>query len=69
MIEHGRFPYNVYTPYILYEACVTSISDYGSKIPGYTQYDPTVQLHTRAIQAFLGLPKISCNVGVLSEVD
>ena len=56
----------MYTPYILYEACV---SDYGSKIPGYTQYDPTVQLHTRAIQAFLGLPKNSCNVGVLSEVD
>ena len=67
MIKHGGFPFNVYT--ILYEACVTSISDYCSEITGYTQYEPTVQLHTRAIRAFLGLPKNSCNVGVLSEVN
>ena len=67
MIKHGGFPFNVYT--LLYEACVTSISDYGSEITGYTQYEPTVQLHTRAIRAFLGLPKNSCNVGVLSEVN
>ena len=67
MIKHGGFPFNVYT--ILYEACVTSISDYASEITGYTQYEPTVQLHTRAIRAFLGLPKNSCNVGVLSEVN
>ena len=67
MIKRGGFPFNVYT--ILYEACVTSISDYCSEITGYTQYEPTVQLHTRAIRAFLGLPKNSCNVGVLSEVN
>jgi hypothetical protein len=67
MIKHGGFPFNVYT--IVYEACVTSISDYCSEITGYTQYEPTVQLHTRAIRAFLGLPKNSCNEGVLSEVN
>ena len=67
MIKHGGFPFSVYT--ILYDACVTSISDYASEITGYTQYEPSVQLHTRAIRAFLGLPKNSCNVGVLSEVD
>ena len=61
------FPFNVYT--VLYDACVTSISDYASEITGYTQYQPTLDLHTRAIRAFLGLPKNSCNVGVLSEVD
>ena len=67
MIKNGGFPFNVYT--VLYDACVTSISDYASEITGYTQYQPTLDLHTRAIRAFLGLPKNSCNVGVLSEVD
>ena len=67
MIKHGGFPFNVYS--VLYDACVTSISDYASEIMGYTQYDSTVQLHTRAIRAYLGLPKNSCSVGVQSEVD
>ena len=67
MIKNRGLPYNVYS--ILYDSCVTSISDYASEITGYTQYDHSVQLQTRAIRAFLGLPKNSCNMGVLSEVD
>ena len=67
MIKNGGFPFNVYS--VLYDACVTSIADYASEIMGYTQYDSTVQLHTRAIRAYLGLPKNSCSVGVQSEVD
>ena len=54
---------------VLYDACVTSITDYASAIMGYKQYDSTVQLYTRAIRAYLGLPKNSCGVGVKSEVD
>ena len=67
MIKNKGFPFNVYT--ILYEACVTSISDYAGEITGHTQYSQSVQLHTRAIRAYLGLPKNSCSVGVMSEVD
>ena len=67
MIKNRGFPFRVYT--VLYEACVTSIVDYAGEVTGYTQYSRSVQLHTRAIRAFLGLPKNSCNVGVLSEVD
>ena len=67
MIKNRGFPFRVYT--VLYEACVTSIVDYAGEVTGYTQYSRSVQLHARAIRAFLGLPKNSCNVGVLSEVD
>jgi hypothetical protein len=67
MIKNGGFPFNVYS--ILYEACVTSIADYSGEVFGYNQHQPTLKLHLRAIRAFLGLPKTSCNVGVLSEVD
>ena len=67
MIKNGGFPFRVYT--ILYDACVTSISDYASEITGYTQYQSTLKLYLRAIRAFLGLPKNSYGVGVLSEVD
>ena len=67
MIKNGGFPYKVYT--ILYNACVTSIVDYGGEVTGFTQYDPSLQVHLKAVRAFLGLPKNSCSVGVLSEVD
>ena len=67
MIKNGGFPYNVYT--VLYNACVTSITDYASEITGYTQFESALQVQIRAIRAYLGLPKNSVNVGVLSEVD
>ena len=66
MIKNGGFPYKVYS--MLYNACVTSVSDYSGPVTGYLQYDSTLQLHLRAIRAFLGVPKNTCNVGVLSEV-
>ena len=66
MIKNGGFPYKVYS--LLYNACVTSVSDYSAAVTGYLQYDSTLQLHLRAIRAFLGVPKNTCNVGVLSEV-
>ena len=62
-----HIPYNVYS--VLYDMCVTSICDYAAEVTGYTQYQPTIDLHTRAIRAYLGLPKNSCNVGRHSEVD
>ena len=67
MIKNGGFPYKVYT--ILYNACVTSIVDYGGEVTGFTQYDPSLQVHLKAVRAFLGLPRNSSSVGVLSEVD
>ena len=67
MIKNGGFPYNVYS--LLYNTCVTSVSDYSGPVTGYQKYDSTLKIHLRAIRAFLGVPKNTCNVGVLSEVD
>ena len=39
------------------------------RLTGFNQYGKSVQLQSRAIRAFLGLPKNSCSMGVLSEVD
>ena len=66
MIKNGGFPFNVYS--LLYNACVTTISDYSGPVTGFLQYDSTLKLHLRAIRAFLGVPKNACNFGVLSEV-
>ena len=66
MIKNGGFPYSVYS--ILYDAGVTSVSDYGGEITGYSQHEPTMKLHLRAIRAYIGVPKNATNVGVLSEV-
>ena len=53
----------------MYESCVTSISDYAGEVIGFTQFERSVQLQARAIRAYLGLPRNSCRVGVLSEVN
>ena len=55
MIKNGGFPVNVYKTVV--EACVFSISDYAGEVWGSHEYASTKQLHTRAIRAFLGLPK------------
>ena len=67
MIKNGGFPYKVYS--MLYDACVTSVADYSAPVTGYLQYDSSLQLHLRAIRAYLGVPRNACNPGVLSEVD
>ena len=67
IIKNGGFSYNVYS--LLYNSCVTSVSDYSGPVTGYLQYDSALKIHLRAIRAFLGVPKNACNVGVLSEVD
>ena len=67
MIKNQGFPFNVYS--ILYEACVCSISEYGSEIFGFVKYDSTFKLHLRAARAFLGLPKNVTSVGLISELD
>ena len=41
MIKNGGFPYNVYS--LLYNACVTSVSDYSGPITRYLQYDSSLK--------------------------
>ena len=67
MIKNGGFPLKVYK--ILYESCVCSISDYGSEILGFHQYDSIEKLHSRAIRAFLGVPRTAPIVGLRSEIN
>ena len=67
MIKNGGFPYNIYS--LLYETCVTSISDYGGEIFGYNEQASNLNLHLRAIRAFIGVPKNATKPGILSEVD
>ena len=67
MIKNKGFPFSVYS--ILYEACVCSISQYGSEVFGYEQYDPSFKLHLRAARAFLGLPKNVTSFGLVSELN
>ena len=67
MIKNQGFPFNVYS--ILYKACVTSISEYGSEVFGFEQFDCTFKLHLRAARAFLGLPKNVTSFGLVSELD
>ena len=67
MIKNHGFPYSVYTQ--LYNACVCSVSMYGSEVFGYHEYDSLYKLHLRALRAFFGLPKNVTSAGLLSEVD
>ena len=67
MIKSKGFPFSVYS--ILYQACVCSISQYGSEVFGYDQYNSYFKVHLRAARAFLGLPKNLASFGLVSELD
>ena len=67
MIKNSGFPYNVFS--LLYNACVTSISDYSGAITGFQSFQSSFKLHVRALRAFLGLPKNVCIPGLVSEFD
>ena len=54
---------------ILYKACVCSISEYGSEVFGFDQYNSSFKLHLRAARAYLGLPKNVTSYGLISELD
>ena len=66
MIKNKGFPFSVYST--LYQACVCSISQYGGELFGFSEYESSFKLHTRAIRAFLGLPKQVASFGLASEV-
>ena len=54
---------------MLYQACICSISQYGSEVYGYEKFDSAFKLHLRAARAFLGLPKNVASFGLVSELD
>ena len=53
---------------MLYDSCVSSVSDYSAALTGFSDYECLTKIQLRAIRAFLGLPKNAPNAGVLSEV-
>ena len=67
MIKNKGFPYSVYS--MLYQACVCSVSLYGSEVFGFSKFESVYNLHLRAIRAFLGLPKNTASSGLASEFD
>ena len=67
MIKNKGFPFSIYS--ILYQACICSISQYGSEVFGFDKFDSTYKLHLRAARAFLGLPKNVASFGLLSELN
>ena len=67
MIKNNGFPFSVYST--LFEACVCSISLYGGEVFGYAEYESQFRIHTRAIRAFLGLPKQVTSFGLVSELE
>jgi hypothetical protein len=67
MIKNQGFPFNVYS--VLYNACVCSISGYGSEVFGFEEFDSTNKIHLRAARAYLGMPKNVTSFGLVSELD
>ena len=53
MIKNKGFPFNIFE--MLYNCCVTSISDYAHDVIGFYQYTASSTIHTKAIRAYLGV--------------
>ena len=54
---------------MLYDACCSSVSDYGSEAWGYETREAINKIHLRAARAFLGVPKNTTTPGVLAEIN
>ena len=54
---------------ILYQSCVSSISQYGSEVYGFGRYDALFKLYLRAARSYLGLPKTVTSFGLVSEIN
>ena len=67
IIKNKGFPYKVYS--VLYDSCVSSITDYGSEVLGFGHCSAKLNIQLRAIRAFLGPPKTAGNASALSEFD
>ena len=67
MIKNKGLPYTVYS--MLHQTCVSSISQYGSEVFGFSNYESYFKLHLRSARSFLGLPKTVTSFGLVSEID
>ena len=67
MIKNGGFPLNVYK--ILFDSCVCSVTDYGSEVWGYKEYESIRKIQLKASRAYLGVPKQAAIPAILSEMN
>ena len=67
MIKNNGFPLKIYE--LLYNSCVTSISDYGHEVIGFHQYPAIEKLHSKALRFYLGTGKTAPLCGLRSEMS
>ena len=66
MIKNKGFPFNIFE--MLYNSCVTSITDYSHEVIGFHQYSGSASVHTKAIRAYLGVGHSANLCGLRSEM-
>ena len=67
MIKNKGFSYSVFST--LVNACVNSITDYGSEIFGFSKHLASDNIYLRAARSFIGLPKTAPKDGIISEIN
>ena len=66
MIKNKGFPFNIFE--MLYNCCVTSISDYSHEVIGFHQYSGSALIHSKAIRSYLGVGNSANLCGLRSEM-
>ena len=66
MIKNKGFPFNIFE--MLYNCCVTSITDYSHEVIGFHQYTGSASMHSKAIRAYLGVGHSANLCGLRSEM-
>jgi len=57
MIKNKGFPFNIFE--MLYNCCVTSITDYSHDVIGFHQFSGSASIHSNAIRAYLGVGSVN----------
>jgi hypothetical protein len=66
MIKNKGFPFNIFQ--MLYNACVTSVKDYGHEVIGFHEFSGATLLHNKAIRSYLGVGNSANLCGIRAEM-
>ena len=66
MIKNKGFPFSIFE--MLYNSCVTTISDYSHEVIGFHQYLGSNKIHTKAIRSYIGVGHSAPLCAIRSEM-
>ena len=66
MIKNKGFPFHIFST--VYNACVTTVTEYAHEVIGFHQYSASYDIHSKAIRSYLGVGHSAPLCGIRYEM-